>query len=80
MGPQTGAEDNLPKEDAGGSEDELPRIPPGVFMGGGGRGDEVGSSEEEADEGIEGGGVQVGGYQLLDANLNAPVSTLTNDG
>lgn len=65
MGPQPLAEDNLPKDDGDTSEDELPRIAGGTFVGGMG-GDDVGTSDEESDERVE-----VGGYQLLNTDANA---------
>jgi len=65
MGPQPLAEDNLPKDDGDTSEDELPRIAGGTFVGGMG-GDDVGTSDEEPDERVE-----VGGYQLLNTDANA---------
>ena len=71
MGPQPLAEDNLPKDDGDTSEDELPRIAGGTFVGGMG-GDDVGTSDEESDERVE-----VGGYQLLNTDANARVNWLS---
>lgn len=68
MGPQPLAEDNLPKDDGDTSEEELPRIPGGTFVGGM-RGDDVGTSDEEPDERVE-----VGGYQLLNADVDVDVA------
>jgi len=65
MGPQPGTEDNLPKDDGDASEDELPRIPVGAFVGGG---DDFGSSDDDVHDNGD-GRVEVGGYQLLDGGL-----------
>ena len=70
MGPQPLAEDNLPKDDGDTSEEELPRIPGGTFVGGM-RGDDVGTSDEEPDERVE-----VGGYQLLNADVDVDVAVI----
>ena len=67
MGPQPEAEGNLPKDGSGGSSEDLPPIPIGTFAGfqpeeGTSSDDDEDGDHEETDR---------GGYQLLNADLNA---------
>ena len=72
MGPQTEAEGNVPK-DGDPSEEELPPIPAGTYLGL--QDDEAGSSDD-ADE--DGDGVDRGGYQLLNGDIDAEVGEVAS--
>jgi len=73
MGPQTEAEGNVPK-DGDPSEEELPPVPAGTFLGL--QDDEAGSSDDAEEDGD---GVDRGGYQLLNGDIDAEGCQSDND-
>ena len=72
MGPQTEAEGNVPK-DGDPSEEELPPVPAGTFLGL--QDDEAGSSDDAEEDGD---GVDRGGYQLLNGDIDAEVGKIVS--